>query len=136
MPTRPPIERTLSAQSQVEVLESPPISESTLSTTSVIDDQDPTPPVTHHDSDGADTVKADAEEEERGRSASIDTSKYEMDPRNMSPRRDSEELDQLGAEAKEKLEAYVNVPFRHIFFWILSLFPCATLQFFFWQHER
>lgn len=132
MPTRPPITQ-LSAQSQVEALESPPVSESTLSTSSVIDDQDPTPPVTHHDSDGDDTVRA--EEQGRGRSTSIDTS-YEMDPRNMSPRRDSEELDQLGAEAKAKLEAYVNIPF--LTFFDIILCPCTTLHhvFFFLQHER
>jgi len=49
---------------------------------------------------------AGEEDERRGRSSTVDHSKYEMmDPRNMSPRRDSEELNQLGAEAKARLEA-------------------------------
>jgi len=63
------------------------------------DDQDPSQGIDERGS-GADEV-----EEPRGRSPTVDPLKHEMDPRNMSPRRNSEELAQLGAETKAKLEA-------------------------------
>lgn len=74
-----------------------------MSTPSIADDNDPL-----RDSIEAsekDDMCDNEDDERRGRSSTIDPMKYEMDPRNMSPRRDSEELDQLGAEAKARLEA-------------------------------
>ncbi|KAI5785911.1 hypothetical protein EDC01DRAFT_722780 [Geopyxis carbonaria] len=101
MSIRPPNHRTLSTTSQVQVLESPTLSASSMSTPSITDDHDPlnTEMGSH---DGKDDHEE--EEQERGRSATVDSSKYEMDPRNMSPRRNSDELDQLGAETKARLE--------------------------------
>jgi hypothetical protein len=46
------------------------------------------------------------DDERRGRSSMVNSSSR-FDPRDMSPRRNSEELAQLGAETKAKLEAYV-----------------------------
>ena len=123
-PTRPPHNRSLSTRSQVGPVELPPLSNSSMSTPSIpndngslqhsdknhvhgrsradghYDDDD------DDDDDDEDEVDADDERDgRRGRSATADFAKYEMDPRNMSPRRDSDELDQLGAEAKARLEA-------------------------------
>lgn len=59
--------------------------------------------------DGKDDANVEVEEV-RGRSPTVDPSKYDnMDPRNMSPRRNSDELAQLGAEAKARLEEYVYI---------------------------
>ncbi|KAA8910757.1 hypothetical protein FN846DRAFT_505962 [Sphaerosporella brunnea] len=99
-PIRPQNNRTISTRSAVEPVESPPLSASSMSTPSIADDHDP---LQHLDT----SEKEDCTDEgpRRGRSATVDTAKFEMDPRNMSPRRDSEELDQLGAETKARLEA-------------------------------
>ncbi|CCX32026.1 hypothetical protein FPQ18DRAFT_105215 [Pyronema domesticum] len=102
-PTRPPNNRTLSTRSTTEPVELPLNNSSTVSTPSIADDNDPL-----RDSIEAsekDDMCDNEDDERRGRSSTIDPMKYEMDPRNMSPRRDSEELDQLGAEAKARLEA-------------------------------
>jgi hypothetical protein len=72
-----------------------------MSTPSVTDDQDPLQGIDERESGASEA------EEPRGRSPTVDPLKHEVDPRNMSPRRNSEELAQLGAETKAKLEAYV-----------------------------
>ncbi|KAI5850666.1 hypothetical protein BZA05DRAFT_60501 [Tricharina praecox] len=101
-PTRPSNSRIMSTRSVVEPLDSPPLSASSLSTPSISDDHDPL----QHNSDagGKDDGILD-DDERRGRSATVEAARFEMDPRNMSPRRDSEELHQLGAETKARLEA-------------------------------
>lgn len=116
-PTRPPNSRSLSARSQVEPVELPPLFNSSMSTPSIPDDNAPSrslhPRDKGHahgsgadDDDDDDDVDADDEHDgRRGRSSAVDFAAYEVDPRNMSPRRDSDELDQLGAEAKARLEA-------------------------------
>lgn len=101
--TRPPNNRSLSTFSQVvEVRVSPALSASSVSTpNSVADDQDPI--FTGMSSE--DEQLSGAMEESRGRSTVVDPLKLDrMDPRDMSPRRDSQELDQLGAETKAKLK--------------------------------
>lgn len=97
--TRPLNNRTIST-SHIEVLESPTLSASSLSTPSVTDDQDPITATMSTDGTNDGSM-----EEPRGRSSTVDPSSYDnMDPRNMSPRRNSDELDQMGAEAKARLE--------------------------------
>lgn len=100
-PTRPPNSRTISTP-HIEVLESPILSASSLSTPSVTDDQDPINATMSTDGNSDGSMEL---EESRGRSPTVDASHYDnMDPRNMSPRRNSDELDQMGAEAKARLE--------------------------------
>ena len=76
-----------------------------MSTPSIADDHDP---LQHSiDADEKDDGVVD-DDDRRGRSSTVEAARFEMDPRNMSPRRDSEELDQLGAETKARLQAYVT----------------------------
>lgn len=77
-----------------------------MSTPSIADDHDPLNDDSINEKD--DPMAADEEEEEeerRGRPSTVEAVKFSVDPRNMSPRRNSEELAQLGAETKARLEA-------------------------------
>lgn len=101
-PTRPKNNRSMPSRSALEQLESPPLSASSMSTPSITDDHDP---LQHSiDADEKDDGVVD-DDDRRGRSSTVEAARFEMDPRNMSPRRDSEELDQLGAETKARLQA-------------------------------
>ncbi|KAG0640920.1 hypothetical protein HOY80DRAFT_1008762 [Tuber brumale] len=100
---RPPINRTYSSRSQVGVLESPTLSASSASFTpdSIRGDQDP---MDHHATHDA-RSRCSGDMVERGRSPVIEREVYgEDDARSMSPRRNSEELEKIGREAKATLE--------------------------------
>ncbi|KAL7266134.1 hypothetical protein RUND412_011332 [Rhizina undulata] len=105
--TRPPNNRTLSSHSEVQVLESPSLTTSASSTpSSTHNDQDPMdqPPAVVQEQ----TVivsRADGDITERGRTPTVIREEYgEEDARSMSPRRNSEEIERLGSEAKAMLE--------------------------------
>ncbi|TGZ83541.1 hypothetical protein EX30DRAFT_368889 [Ascodesmis nigricans] len=101
--TRPPHTRTSS--SYANALEFPSLSASSLSTPSIADDQDPINiNIDLGGTDMVDNSNLDMKEM-RGRSPTVDPAKYDdMDPRNMSPRRNHDELAQLSAETKARLE--------------------------------
>ncbi|RPB04516.1 hypothetical protein L873DRAFT_1799431 [Choiromyces venosus 120613-1] len=98
--TRPPVTRTYSSRSQVGVLESPTHSASSTPD-SIRGDQDPMDHRANHD------VRSRSSDDmvERGRSPTLEREVYgEDDARSMSPRRNSEELEKIGREAKATLE--------------------------------
>lgn len=110
---RPVNNRTYSTHSVTEVLESPTLSatSSILSTPSAIEgDQDPMQSslgeITAAECKREDGSASDVYE--RGRTPTQSFEKYEVDPRSMSPRRNSEELDRLSAETKARLEQWVS----------------------------
>jgi hypothetical protein len=102
---RPQNNRTLSS-SGVEVLESPSLSATSASTPSSVEgDHDPLSEPFDM-TEETEEPRATSDIYERGRTPVASPTQYEVDPRDMSPRRNSEELDQLGKETKAGLEQY------------------------------
>jgi len=121
--TRPPINRTYSSRSQVGVLESPALSTSSASFTpdSIRGDQDPMDHHANHDG----RSRSNGDMVERGRSPVVEREVYgEDDARSMSPRRNSEELEKIGREAKATLEQWVPSPGSLRYHGISSLTAC------------
>lgn len=107
--TRPPNNRTITSRSHVEVLESPPLSTTTSSSSSTPDsihgDQDPIDREAMRSGQARVASREDPDVVERGRSPVVEREVYaEDDARSMSPRRNSEELERIGREAKAMLE--------------------------------
>ncbi|KAH8150035.1 uncharacterized protein LAJ45_05721 [Morchella importuna] len=106
--TRPQNNRSITSRSHVEVLESPPLSatSSTSSTPgSIHGDQDPIDREVMRSSQDRVASREEPDVVERGRSPVVEREIYaEDDARSMSPRRNSEELERIGREAKAMLE--------------------------------
>lgn len=106
--TKPPNNRSITSRSHVEVLESPPLSATSSSSStpgSVHGDQDPIDHEVMGPSQHRVASRADPDVVERGRSPVAEREIYaEDDARSMSPRRNCEELERIGREAKAMLE--------------------------------